>query len=141
MHQKAIALCLCLVALAPPTVAEAQELARPMKRKSPVAAWGLSFVYPGLGQAYNSDWGRAAAFAIPASAGWGLYWNSWEDCVVRHTHCATRSVSVALILTAWVGSQIDAPRRASAINHKRNLSVEVGPAPHSLGLSLARINF
>jgi len=139
MHERVTALYLCLAALAP--VAQAQELARPPKRKEPVAAWGLSFVYPGLGQAYNGDWGRAAAFGIPASAGWGLYWNSWEDCVVNHTHCATRNVSVAIILTAWVGAQIDAPRRASAINRKRKLSVEVGPAPHSLGLSLARINF
>jgi hypothetical protein len=33
-----------------------------------------------------------------------------------------------IILAAWVGAQIDAPRRASAINRKRSLSVEVGPA-------------
>jgi len=46
-----------------------------------------------------------------------------------------------IILAAWVGAQIDAPRRASAINRKRSLSVEVGPAPHSLGFSLARMTF
>jgi len=139
MHKTAVVLCLCLAALAP--VAQAQELARPQKRKIPAGAWALSFVYPGLGQAYNGDWGRAAAFAIPASAGWGLYWNSWEDCVVNHTNCATRNVSVAIILTAWVGAQIDAPLRASAINRKRRVSVEIGPAPDRLGLRLARIRF
>ena len=130
---------LCLAILAP--MAHAQEPARAPKRKSPVAAWGLSFVYPGLGHAYSGDWGRAAKFGVPASIGWGLYWSSWEDCVVNRSKCATRNVSVALILTAWVGAQIDAPRRASAINRKRNLSFAVGPAPHSLGVSLARIGF
>ncbi|SRR6266699_5594321 len=146
MHEAAVvrgagacALVLCLAILAP--MAHAQKLARAPKGKSPVAAWGLSVVYPGLGQAYNGDWGRAAGFGVPASVGWGLYWSSWEDCVVNRSKCATRNVSVALILTAWIGAQIDAPRRASAINRKRNLSVEVGPAPHSLGVSLARIGF
>jgi hypothetical protein len=110
-------------------------------RKSPTAAWGLSFLYPGLGQAYNGDWRRAVGFGVPASIGWALYWNSWEDCVVNHTHCAARNVSSAIILAAWVGAQIDAPLRASAINRARGVSLEVGPAPHPLGLSLARISF
>lgn len=135
----AVVLCLCLAALAP--MAQAQELARPQKRQIPGVAWGLSFVYPGLGQAYNGDWGRAVGFGVPASIGWGLYWSSWEDCVVNHTNCATRNVSAAIILAAWIGAQIDAPRRAFAINRERSLSLEVGPAPNPLGLSLARISF
>jgi TM2 domain-containing membrane protein YozV len=139
MHERAIALYLCLAALAP--VAQAQELARPQKRKAPAASWALSFVYPGLGQAYNRDWGRAVAFAGTAGIGWGLYWSSWEDCVVNHTKCSIRNASQVIILAAWIGAQIDAPRRAIAINRKRSLSLEVGPAPHSLGLSLARISF
>jgi hypothetical protein len=98
-------------------------------------------VYPGLGQAYNGDWGRAAAFGVPASIGWGLYWNSWEGCVVSHTNCATRNASAAIILAAWIGAQIDAPRRARAINRAGRVSLEVGPAPNPLGLSLARISF
>ncbi len=138
MHAKTVGLCLCLAALAPTAQAQERE---PQKRKNPAAAWGLSFVYPGFGHVYNGEWGRAAAFAVPASIGWGLYWNSWEDCVVNHTTCATRNVSVAIIMTAWIGAQIDAPLRARAINRKRGLSLAVGPAPNSLGLSLARISF
>jgi len=148
MHEKgvvhraavgALVLCLCLAALTP--IAQAQELARPQKRKSPEAAWGLSFVYPGLGQAYNGDWGRAVGFGVPASIGWGLYWSSWEDCVVNHTNCMTRNVSAAIILTAWIGAQIDAPRRAFAINRERSMSLEVGPASNPLGVSFARVSF
>jgi hypothetical protein len=60
---------------------------------------------------------------------------------VNHTNCATRNVSAGIILAAWIGAQIDAPRRAIAINRERNLSLEVGPAPNRLGLSLARISF
>ena len=132
-------LCLCLAVLAP--IAQAQDVGRPQKRKSPSTAWALSFVYPGLGQAYNGDWGRAAGFAVPATIGWGLYWSSWEDCVVNHTNCATRNVSATIILAAWIGAQIDAPRRASAINRERRVSLDVGPVPHRLGLSVARISF
>ena len=148
MHEKsvvhragvgALVLCLCLAALIP--MAQAQELARPQRRKSPETAWGLSFVYPGLGQAYNGDWGRAVGFGIPASIGWGLYWSSWEDCVVNHTNCATRNVSATIIMAAWIGAQIDAPRRAFVINRERGLSLEIGPAPNPLGLNLARISF
>ena len=135
----ALALCLCLAA--PVLPAQAQEAARPPKHKSPFIAWGLSFVYPGLGQAYNGEWGRAAAFGVTASIGWALYWNSWEDCVVNDTNCAVRNVSAAIIMAAWIGAQIDAPIRAKAINRKRGLSLEVGPAPNVLGVSLARINF
>jgi hypothetical protein len=148
MHEKsivhragvgALVLCLCLAALIP--MAQAQEPARPQERKSPGEAWGLSFVYPGLGQVYNEDWGRAVGFGVPASIGWGMYWSSWEDCVVNHTNCATRNVSAAIIMAAWIGAQIDAPRRAFAINRERSLSLEFGPAPNPLGLSLARISF
>jgi hypothetical protein len=98
MHEKTVArrvgtgtigLLLCLTILAP--MARAQEtgattpedsatrasvLARQLKRKVPEMAWGLSFVYPGLGQAYNGDWGRAVAFGVPASIGWALYWSA-----------------------------------------------------------------
>src|SRR5687767_7574239 len=127
----ALVLCLCLATLVP--MVQAQELARPQKRKTPVVAWGFSFLYPGLGQAYNGDWGRAVGFGVPASIGWGLYWSSWEDCVVNHSNCATRNVSAGIILAAWIGAQNDAPRRAIAINRERNLSLEVGPAPNCLG--------
>jgi hypothetical protein len=122
-------------------MAQAQQLARPQNRKIPVAAWGLSFVYPGLGQAYNGDWGRAVGLGVPASIGWGLYWSSWEDCVVNHTNCATRNVSAAIILAAWIGAQIDAPRRAFAINRERGLSLEIGPMPSRLGMSLVSARF
>ena len=132
-------LCLFLAALAP--VARTQEVKRPPKPKEPGGAWLASLLYPGLGQAYNHDWGRAVAFAGSASIGWALYWSSWEDCDVNHTKCSIRNASRVIILAAWIGAQIDAPLRARAINRKRNLSVELGPAPHSLGLSLARISF
>lgn len=139
MHKAAVVLCLALAAL--PFVVQGQERARPPKRKDPAGAWLLSFLYPGLGQASNRDWGRAVAFAGSASLGWGLYWSSWEDCDVNHTKCSIRNASRVIILAAWIGAQIDAPRRASAINRKRGLSLEVGPAPNSIGLSLARISF
>ena len=139
MHKTAVVLFVCLAALC--SVGQGQERTRPPKRKDPGAAWLASFLYPGLGQAYNRDWGRAVALAGSASIGWGLYWSSWKDCDVNHTKCSIRNASRVMIMAAWVGSQIDAPLRASAINRKRNLSVEVGPAPHALGLSLARINF
>ena len=156
MHEKTVArrvgagtigLLLCLTVLAP--MARAQETgaatpedsATPAKRKVPATAWGLSFVYPGLGQAYNGDWGRAVAFGVPASIGWALYWSSWEDCVVNDTNCATRNVSAAIILAAWLGAQIDAPRRASAINRERSLLLEIGPTPSRLGMSLVSVRF
>jgi hypothetical protein len=139
MHKAAVALSLCCAALA--SVAQGQERARPQKRRDPAGAWLASFVYPGLGQAYNRDWGRAVAFAGSASLGWGLYWNSWEDCDVNHTKCSIRNASRVIIMAAWIGSQIDAPLRTRVINRKRGLSLEVGPAPNSLGVSLARLRF
>jgi hypothetical protein len=139
MHKAAVALSLCFAALA--SVAQGQERTRPPKRKNPGVAWGLSFVYPGLGQAYNRDWGRAVGFAGSASLGWGLYYSSWEDCDVFHTRCSIRNASRVMIMAAWIGSQIDAPLRARAINRKRGLSLEIGPAPNSLGVSLARLSF
>src|SRR6266508_38073 len=105
MYKRAVVvLCLSLAALA--SMAQAQEVARLRRPKSATAAWGLSFVYPGLGQAYNGDWGRAVGFGVSASIGWALYWNSWEECEVNHTNCATRNASAAIILAAWIGSQI-----------------------------------
>jgi hypothetical protein len=118
MHKAAVALSLCFAALA--SVAQGQERTRPPNRKNPGVAWGLSFVYPGLGQAYNGDWGRAVAFGASASLGWALYYSSWEDCDVNHTKCSIRNAS---------------------INRKRGLSLEIGPAPNSLGVSLARLSF
>lgn len=139
MHNTAVVLCLFLVALAP--MARTQQVERPPKRKDPGGAWIVSFLYPGLGQAYNGDWGRAVAFSASASLGWALYYRSWEDCDVNHTKCSIRNASRVIIMAAWIGSQIDAPLRARAINRKRGLSFEVGPTPNPLGLSLARLSF
>ena len=139
MHKAAVVLVLCLAALRSP--AEGQERTRPPKRKDPGGAWLSSFLYPGLGQAYNGDWGRAVAFGASASLGWALYYSSWEDCDVNHTKCSIRNASRVMIMAAWIGSQIDAPLRARVINRKRGLSLEIGPAPNSLGVSLARLSF
>lgn len=140
MHARGLALSICLTASLA-SLAHPQNAVKPPKRKNPTLAWGLSFLYPGVGQAYNGDWGRAAVFAVPASVGWMMYWNSWEDCAVSHTNCTTRNVSTVMILAAWIGAQIDAPVRASAINRERSRSIDVGLAPHQLGVSLARIRF
>lgn len=139
MHKAALVLCVCIAVLT--SAAQSQERAKQPKHKKPGDAWFLSFVYPGLGQGYNRDWARAAGFAGVASVGWGLYWNSWKACAETHTNCRQRNASRAIILAAWVGAQIDAPLRARALNRKRGLSLEVGPTPSPLGLSLARVTF
>jgi hypothetical protein len=60
---------------------------------------------------------------------------------VDDANCATRNVSAAIILAAWIGAQIDAPRRAFAINRERSALLRIGPMPSRLGMSLMSVRF
>lgn len=93
------------------------RLARdPADRKSPFLAWFLSWLVPGGGQGYNGQWGKAAGFFGVAAVGFGIVVSN-EGPVCR-TDCGPRDAGLALLLAASVGSQIDAPITAAAINRR-----------------------
>src|SRR5262249_33023018 len=86
----------------------------PTPHKSPFLAWFLSWVVPGAGQGYNGQWGKAAAFFVPAVA---------AGAIAISNRCATEfhkpCVSAFVLWGATdVGSQIDAANSASAINRR-----------------------
>ena len=84
-----------------------------VRHKSPFLAWFLSFLVPGGGQGYNGQWGKAAAFFGGAVVG---------VVVANQETCNSSSICTGpgfwLLLASSVGSQIDAPITAAAINRK-----------------------
>ena len=100
-------------------------------RKSPVAAFGLSFMIPGAGQAYNGQWGKGGlmlggavvstvVFAVGVSN--SIFSTDGDDGLI-----VAGFVGMAGF---WVWSMIDAPRTANAINRRIDagqLAVEIGP--------------
>ena len=124
-------------------------------RKSPWAAFGLSFLIPGGGQAYNGQWGKgglmlggevASIVIVAANAG---------DCAVgslfgNSDGCGLAWAGVVGIAGFALWSWIDAPTTANAINRRIDagqVALEIGPqliAPNGdsgVGLSLVRVRF
>ncbi len=123
-------------------------------RKSPWLAFGLSFLIPGAGQAYNGQWakgglmfGGVAAFAVVMAS-------DFDNCEFVY---ATPQAPCGVFWAGLVGaglfalwSWVDAPRTANAINRRIDagpVSLEIGPqliAPNRdsrFGLSLVRVRF
>ena len=70
-------------------------------RKSPVLAWGLSFIYPGIGQIYNGEIVLGAVHAGFATTGWILTFVG-DDL-------RTVVTGMVFVVSTWIYSQIDAP--------------------------------
>ncbi len=123
-------------------------------RKSPWLAFGLSFLIPGAGQAYNGQWakgglmfGGVAAFAVVMAS-------DFDNCEFVY---ATPQAPCGVFWAGLVGaglfalwSWIDAPIAANAINRRIDagqVALEIGPqlvAPNAdsrVGLSLVRVRF
>ena len=103
-----------------------------VRHKSPFLAWFLSFLVPGGGQGYNGQWGKAAAFF--GGAALGVVIANQETCN-SFSFCA--GPGFWLLAASSVGSQIDAPISASAIN--RRASREAFRVPQTI--TIARIYF
>jgi hypothetical protein len=84
-----------------------------VQHKSPFLAWFLSFLVPGGGQGYNGQWGKAAAFFGGAVV--GLVVANQETCD-SFSFCS--GPGFWLFVASSVGSQIDAPITAAAINKR-----------------------
>jgi hypothetical protein len=87
------------------------------RHKSPALAWFLSWLVPGGGQGYNGQWGKAAAFFGAAVVGLALV--SSSHCgLTFSTNCGSRDAGLEVLVVSSIGSQIEAPIAASAINRK-----------------------
>ncbi len=104
------------------------------RHKSPFLAWFLSWVVPGGGQGYNGQWGKAAAFFVPAAVGFGLVVaNDGFSC---DTDCGTRDAGLVVLAVSSIASQIEAPIAASKINREARKT-----SPSQVGLTIASIAF
>ena len=102
------------------------------KHRSPALAWLLSYLLPGGGQAYNGQWDKAAVFLGVAVAGLAI--NASDDC--GDYVCFGPGFWVAA--ASAVGSQIDAPVSAAAINRKAQRG---NPRSASATVTVATIHF
>jgi len=112
--------------------------------KSPPLAWFLSFLITGVGQIYNEDVVKGLGLFAIGGAGTLLYLSGSSDECVGESECSTKqTIGGVILLAAWLGSQIEAPMKASAINRevRGRVSVSLWPKPHALGVSLARLDF
>jgi hypothetical protein len=113
--------------------------------KNPALSWLLSFVITGGGQIYNQDVAKGIGLLVIGTAGGVLYLTSDPNECIYNADCATkRTVGGVIALAAWLGSQVEAPIRAGAINRdirSRGMSLQVWPEPHQLGMSLLRVEF
>lgn len=129
-------------------IVEAKKLSRrqgpvPTKTRSPALAWALSAVVPGAGQVYNGEVGKGITFAAVTAFAATLYFSKdAQECEIW-ANCAQVTFSAVLGIASWLGSQVEAPLTAMAINRqiRSGVTLQVGPAPHQLGLSLARVQF
>jgi hypothetical protein len=104
------------------------------RHKSPVLAWFLSWLVPGGGQGYNGQWGKAAAFFIPAAVGFTLVVsNDGFDCT---EDCGARDLGLGILIVSSIGSQIEAPFAASKINREAKKA-----SASQVNLTLAGIRF
>ena len=104
------------------------------RHKSPFLAWFLSWLVPGGGQGYNGQWGKAAAFFVPAAAGFAVV--AASDGFSCTEDCGTRDVGLVIMVAASVGSQIEAPIAASKINREARKARGT-----QVSLTMARVRF
>ena len=120
-------------------------------RKSPWAAFGLSVLIPGAGQAYNGQWGKGGLMLGGVVVSFGVVLA--DDCDVFYTanNCGFLTAAgfigvVGFVLWSW----IDAPITANAVNRRIDggqVALEIGPqlvTPNMdsrIGLSLVRVRF
>ncbi len=102
-------------------------------RKSPWLAFGLSFLIPGAGQAYNGQWAKGGLM-FGGVAAFAAVMASNDDCdFVYYTPQAPCGVFLASLVGAGLfalWSWIDAPRTANAINRRIDageVAFEIGP--------------
>lgn len=95
--------------------------------KSPIAAWGLSFLIPGLGQFYNGEARKGALYLGGSLLSNALILFGDEDELIY--------LGIIGYMVSWVGSQIDAPISANRINRERGIiAFELGEKA-TLGIS------
>lgn len=113
--------------------------------KKPALSWVLSAVSIFGGQVYNQDVAKGVGLFVIGAAGGIMYLSSdREDCIYNADCSTKRTVGGLVFLATWLGSQIEAPLRAAAINRdirSRGMSLQVWPEPHQLGVSLLRVEF
>lgn len=96
-------------------------------KKSPWLAFGLSIFYPGLGQLYNAEYGKALLMGGLGTVGLGLFMlaamSTDFDSESNPDYIAVLGYTGAIIGGgAYIWSLIDAPVSASNINEKNRLS-------------------
>lgn len=114
----------------------AQDSTKYTRAESPKnagAAVGLSFLLPGLGQAYAGEGSRGAAFTLLAAAGaivGGYNLQQVRTCDGNGLFCKTESRSaglgvagVAVSVGSWIASMIDAPGSVRRYNARHGLSL------------------
>jgi hypothetical protein len=100
-------------------------------RKSPWLAFGLSILYPGLGQLYNAQYGKALLMGGLGTIGLGLLMlaamSTDYDSESNPDYIAVMGYTgVAIWGGAYIWSLIDAPISASNINERnRKLGVTI----------------
>ena len=112
--------------------------------KNPALSWLLSFVITGGGQIYNEDVAKGIGLLVIGTAGGIMFLSADPNECIYNADCSTkRTVGGLVAVAAWLGSQIEAPLRAGAINRevRGRLSLEIWPQPHPLGVSLVSVRF
>ncbi len=124
-------------------------------RKSPWAAFGLSVMLPGAGQAYNGQWGKGGLMLGGVAVSVVVVAANVGDCGIGSIFGNTDGCGLVVAgVVGMVGfalwSWIDAPITANAINRRIDagqVALEIGPqliAPNRdsrVGLSLVRVRF
>ena len=102
-------------------------------RKSPWLAFGLSYMLPGGGQAYNGQWAKAGLMVGGEVASIVVFATNGEDCLSGSSFGGDCGLAWAGFLAgAWIRiwSMIDAPVTANAINRRieaGEVALEIGP--------------
>jgi hypothetical protein len=114
------------------------------EKKNPALAWGLSFLIPGAGQIYNGDLEKGVGAIVLIGIGARVYISGDRDACGLGAECSQqRTLGLLLVVATWLAAQIDAPLSARAINRSADarMSLDLGPEPHRLGISLAALRF
>jgi hypothetical protein len=93
-------------------------------RKSPWLAFGLSYLFPGLGQLYNGDYLKAALFPTACLAGLALVFISYPgaDFSATKEQETVGIIGICIAFGSYIWNLIDAPVSANRINKENNLS-------------------
>ena len=100
-------------------------------KKSPWLAFGLSLLYPGLGQLYNAEYGKALLMGGLGTVGLGLAMlaamSTDFDSESNPDYIGVMLYSgVAIYGEVYIWSMIDAPISASNINERnRNVGIKI----------------